>query len=60
MASIQYARADNRAPTARLDEFLAERRPLTPCVVVDLDIVRARYAALRNLRYYGATPCNRI
>jgi ornithine decarboxylase len=36
------------APTQRLDCFLAEKRPLTPCLIVDLDIVRARFAALRE------------
>lgn len=35
--------------TARIDRFLAERRPATPCVVIDLDIVRAKYRALRAL-----------
>jgi len=33
----------------RIDEFLARQAPVTPCVVVDLDIVRERYSALRNL-----------
>jgi ornithine decarboxylase len=33
---------------ARLDRYLAERRPATPCIVVDLDIVRARYSALQE------------
>ena len=33
-------------PTGRIDRFLATQRPPTPCVVVDLDIVRAQYAAL--------------
>ncbi len=31
----------------RIDRFLAERRPPTPCLVIDLDIVRARYETLR-------------
>ena len=35
-------------PTERFDRFLAERRPPTPCVIIDLDIVRTRYAALRQ------------
>jgi ornithine decarboxylase len=33
-------------PTTRLDCFLAETRPATPCLVLDLDVVRARYIAL--------------
>jgi ornithine decarboxylase len=33
----------------RLDRFLAERQPPTPCIVLDLDVVRARYAALRQV-----------
>jgi hypothetical protein len=36
------------APTARIDRLLAERRPPTPCIVLDLDVVRARYRALRQ------------
>lgn len=35
--------------TKRIDCFLVERRPATPCVVIDLDIVRAKYGALRAL-----------
>jgi ornithine decarboxylase len=34
--------------TARLDRFLAAVKPPTPCVIVDLDIVRARHAELRR------------
>ena len=34
--------------TERVDRYLAERRPPTPCIVIDLGIVRARYSALRN------------
>jgi ornithine decarboxylase len=33
---------------ARLDRFLAEDHPPTPFVVLDLDVVRARYEALRR------------
>src|SRR5271166_470752 len=36
------------APTARLDQFLSEVHPSTPFIVLDLEIVRARYAALRQ------------
>lgn len=36
------------APTLQLDRFLAENHPPTPFVVLDLDVVRARYAALRQ------------
>lgn len=32
----------------RLDRYLTERRPAAPCIVIDLDIVRARYIALRE------------
>jgi ornithine decarboxylase len=42
-------------PLARLDQFLAERRPPTPCIVVDVDTVRARYLAL-----WQALPAARI
>ena len=35
-------------PTARLDRFLAEKHPPTPFVVLDLDVVRDRYKALRQ------------
>ncbi len=33
--------------SARLDRFLAENRPPTPCIVLDLDTVRAQYRALQ-------------
>ena len=33
----------------RIDEFLSTVRPRTPCVVIDLDIVRARFRALQSL-----------
>lgn len=33
----------------RLDQFLAEQRPATPFLVVDLDVVRVRYQALRQV-----------
>jgi ornithine decarboxylase len=36
-------------PISRVDAFLATVRPPTPCVVIDLDIVRARFHALRAL-----------
>ena len=36
------------APTARIDQFLIQKRPPTPCIILDLDIVRARYEALRQ------------
>jgi ornithine decarboxylase len=34
---------------SRIDQFFATQRPPTPCVVIDLDIIRARYRALRAL-----------
>ncbi len=34
--------------TARLDRFLEDEHPPTPCLVVDLEIVRCRYKALRE------------
>jgi ornithine decarboxylase len=34
---------------SRIDEFLSTVRPPTPCVVIDLDIVRARFHALQSL-----------
>jgi ornithine decarboxylase len=37
------------APTPEIDRFLAEEQPPTPFLVVDLDVVRARYAALRAI-----------
>ena len=55
MALVQSAQsgdfsngAELGAPTARLDRFLSEVHPPTPFIVLDLDIVRARYAALRQ------------
>jgi ornithine decarboxylase len=39
--------AEIGTPAERLDRFLAEARPPTPCIVLDLGIVRSRYAALR-------------
>jgi hypothetical protein len=32
-------------PTTRLDRFLARTRPATPCLGLDLDVVRAGYIA---------------
>ena len=37
-----------KMPSERIDDFLTEHRPATPCIVIDLDIVRARYSALRE------------
>lgn len=36
------------APTLRLERLLCENHPPTPFIVLDLDTVRARYAALRQ------------
>ena len=45
----------------RIDQFL-ETRPPTPCLVIDLDIVRAKYEALQKLwpkaRIYYAVKAN--
>jgi ornithine decarboxylase len=35
-------------PAGRIERFLAEIRPPTPCLVMDLETVRARYAALQD------------
>lgn len=37
------------ALTLRLDRFLVEQCPLTPFLVLDLDVVRARYQALQRV-----------
>ena len=34
--------------TEKIDRFLATQRPRSPCVVIDLDVVRTRYAVLRD------------
>ncbi len=34
--------------TDKINRFLNEKRPQTPCLVVDLDVVRERYASLRE------------
>jgi ornithine decarboxylase len=39
---------ESEMPTEQIDRFLRERQPATPCIVVDLDIVRRRYLALRQ------------
>ena len=48
--------------TARIDRFLAETTPPTPCLVVDLDVVRAKYADLRaalpNAEIFFAVKAN--
>ena len=41
--------------TARIQEFLATRRPPSPCLVVDLDVVRDNYCAFRK-----ALPDSRV
>jgi len=38
----------SEAATAPLDRFLTEINPPSPCIVVDLDVVRARYRTLRQ------------
>ncbi|MGA3402385.1 MAG: type III PLP-dependent enzyme [Acetobacteraceae bacterium] len=47
---------------ARIDRFIAEHTPATPCVIVDLETVRQRYGALRALlpgaRLYYAVKAN--
>jgi ornithine decarboxylase len=35
------------APTARMDQFLTDARPASPCLVLDTDVVRSRHEALR-------------
>lgn len=35
--------------TERIDRFLTEQQPPTPCLVIDLDVVRQRHNALRAL-----------
>ena len=35
--------------TERIDRFLTEQQPPTPCVVIDLDVVRQRHGALRDM-----------
>ncbi len=35
--------------TERIDRFLTAERPPTPCIVLDLVIVRAQYLALQRL-----------
>ena len=35
--------------TPKIERFLAERRPETPCLVVDLDVVRRNYETIRRL-----------
>lgn len=42
-------RASDQIDTGPIDRFLAEQRPSTPCIVIDLDIVRAKYRALQTL-----------
>lgn len=47
---------------ARIDAFLAEHRPATPCLVIDLEIVRQQYRALAatfpNTEIYYAVKAN--
>jgi ornithine decarboxylase len=35
-------------PTVRTERFLADRAPATPFIVIDVEVVRARYSALRE------------
>ncbi len=48
--------------TTKLDRFLAETRPMTPCLVVDVDRVEENYTALRtalpDARVYYAVKAN--
>ncbi len=40
------AEVEFRSVTSRIDRWLASAKPPTPCVVVDLDVVRAQHQAL--------------
>ncbi|MCI5074753.1 ornithine/lysine decarboxylase [Oricola sp.] len=48
--------------TARIHDFLATRRPASPCLVVDLDVVQDNYCAFRKAlpdsRIYYAVKAN--
>jgi diaminopimelate decarboxylase len=48
--------------TERVDQFLADERPTTPCIVLDLAIVRAQYQSLQQFsprrRLYYAVKAN--
>jgi ornithine decarboxylase len=46
--STRLAALEGEIPMNRFDRYFAERRPATPCVVINLDTVRARYSALRQ------------
>ncbi len=36
------------APTVRMNQFLKDARPVSPCVILDTDVVRSRHEALRK------------
>jgi ornithine decarboxylase len=42
------ARYEIMSPTRRIDQFLKDARPASPCVILDIDVVRSRYEALRK------------
>jgi ornithine decarboxylase len=37
------------SPTPRMDQFLEDARPASPCVILDTDVVRSRYEALKRV-----------
>jgi ornithine decarboxylase len=51
-----------RGPSDRIEEYLRREDPVTPCVIIDLDIVRDRYeeldAALPDAQLFYAVKAN--
>jgi ornithine decarboxylase len=37
------------SPTPRMDQFLEDARPASPCLILDTDVVRSRYEALKRM-----------
>ena len=58
----EFGRRSSTAMTARILDFLANRRPEGPCLVVDLDVVRDNFKAFRHAlpdtRIYYAVKAN--
>jgi ornithine decarboxylase len=48
MTMTEPARCEIMSPTPRINQFLNDARPASPCVVLDTEVVRSRYEALRK------------
>lgn len=44
----ELASSEIMSPTPRMDQFLNDARPPSPCIVLDIEVLRSRYETLRK------------